>query len=384
MAQNIKYCKYCVLPSNRPNIFFDNKTECCSVCYRLKIEKKKINWKIRRKKFAKITNIIKKKKGFYDCVIPVSGGKDSTWQVIMALKYGLKPLCVSWKTPVRSRIGSRNLKNLISLGVHHIDFTINEKVEKYFTLKAYKKFGMPLIPMHMALHAIPLQIAIKFKIPLIIWGENSGIEYGSSNKKKISSEYMNSEWRKAYDNTNNTKAKDWLDKNLSLKDLSPYIMPSENEKKKIGVKEIFLGHYFKWTPENSYRVAKKNGFKESVKTRIGLYKFADIDDRFLLNVHHWLKWYKFGFTRLWDNYSIEIRNKKITRNQAKLKILKTGYKFPRNEIMSFCDYTNISVKEFLNIAEKFRNKKIWYKDKDGKWKIKNFLLKNWRWKKNET
>ena len=234
----IKYCKFCVLPNTRPNIYFNFKNNTCSVCNSLMNKKIKISWKSREIKFRKLIDIAKNKKRIYDCVIPVSGGKDSTWQVLTALKYGLRPLCVTWKTPARNKLGSSNLKNLISLGINHIDFSINEKIERYFTLKAFKNFGNPLIPMHMAIHAIPLQIATKMKIPLIIWGENSGIEYGGA-KSSLKGEYMNLAWRKVYGVIHGTTAKDWIDKNLSLNDLSPYFWSSENEKKKLGLKKFF-------------------------------------------------------------------------------------------------------------------------------------------------
>jgi len=169
----IKYCKFCVLPNTRPNISFNAKNNACSVCNSLKNKKQKINWKSREKQFRKIVNVTKNKNKIYDCVIPVSGGKDSTWQVLTALKYDLRPLCVTWKTPARNKIGEFNLKNLVNLGVNHIDFSISPNVEKYFTLKAFKRYANPLIPMHMALHSIPVQIAAKMKIPLVLWGENS-------------------------------------------------------------------------------------------------------------------------------------------------------------------------------------------------------------------
>ena len=323
--------------------------------------------------------MLKKKNKTYDCVIPVSGGKDSTWQVLTALKYGLRPICVTWKTPARNKIGSYNLKNLISLGVEHIDFSINEKVEKYFTFKAFKRFGNPLIPMHMAMHAIAIQTAVRMKIPLVLWGENTGFEYGGK-KESLKGEYMTNAWRKVYGVTHGTTSRNWVDKYLSLKALAPYSWPSENEKKKVGVKEVFLGYYLKWDPKKTYNISKKFGFKPAKKPKTGYYSYADIDDEFLITVHHWLKWYKYGFTRLWDNLSIEIRNKRLSRKKAIKIIKKNGNQIPIKEIIKFCDYTKISLKKFLIAAEKFRNKKIWFKDSDKKWKIKNFLIDRWKWK----
>ena len=111
----LNYCKKCILPSTRPNISYNLKTGLCSVCTQISKSHIKISWKKRKKEFEKIVKKVRAKNHLYDCIIPVSGGKDSTWQVINALKYKLKPLCVTWKTPSRSKIGSKNLKNLINL-----------------------------------------------------------------------------------------------------------------------------------------------------------------------------------------------------------------------------------------------------------------------------
>ena len=126
----LNYCKNCILPNSRPNLHI-NSEGICNACVSHS-KKNNVNWKIRHKNFLKIIKKIKSKNAKYDVLIPVSGGKDSTWQVITALKYKLKPLCVTWKTPARNNIGKKNLDNLINLGVDHIDFTINPKVEKIF------------------------------------------------------------------------------------------------------------------------------------------------------------------------------------------------------------------------------------------------------------
>lgn len=371
----LKYCKSCILPNSRPNLYI-NSDGICNACLSHS-KKKKVNWKIRNKNFLKIIKKIKSKKNKYDCLIPVSGGKDSTWQVITALKHKLKPLCVTWKTPARNQIGKQNLNNLINLGVDHIDFTINPKVEKIFVLKSFKKLGNPALPMHMALHSIPLQIAISMKIPLIIWGENSADEYGSVDKK-LEGAFLTNSWRKKFGVTNETKAIDWIDKDLSKKDLSPYILPSEKDKKKSKVMEVFLGYFFKWDPEKIYSIAKKYGFKSSNKIKTGLYNYADIDDEYFIPVHHWMKIYKFGFTRLYDNLSLEIRNKRITRDKALEIVKKEKHAIPINQIKKFCKYTEISLKQFFMITEKFRNKKIWSKKKN-KWQIKNFIIDDFKW-----
>ena len=370
----LKFCKNCILPNTRPNLKID-KDGVCDPC---KNKKTKINWKNGRNKFLKIVKKIKNKnKKNYDCLIPVSGGKDSTWQVLMALKYKMKPLCITWRSPARNEVGQKNLDNLIRLGVDHIDFSINPKIEKYFTLKTFKKFGNPLVAMHMALHALAVRIAIEKNIKLILWGENAADEYGG--KKSLKGKYMTNEWRKYFGVNNNTTIDHWFDKFLNYKNTFPYEIPSQKEINRNKIKEVFLGHFFKWDPKKVFNISKKFGFKKLKKPKTGIYNFADIDDEFLITIHHYMKWYKFGFSRIWDNLSIEIRNGRMTRQNAIKTIKKIGNKHPKYEIEKFCEYVGITKTQFFKICDNLRNKKIWFKHKN-KWKINNFLIKNWNWK----
>ena len=375
----IRYCSNCILPNTRPNIYF-NSVGICDGCESSKQKQETIDWSLREMTFSQLAEETKRKNRNYDCLIPVSGGKDSTWQVIKALEYNLNPLCVTWKTPARNSLGASNLENLIDLGVNHIDFTINPNVEKRFTLIAFKRFGIPLIPMHMAMHAISLQVAINYNIPLIIWGENSAFEYGGKDKN-LKGFQLNHSWLKNYGVTNGTTSKDWISDNLTEKDLAPYYWPSDKEQIASGIKAVFLGHYFEWDPIQTYKIAKSHGFKAGEKPKTGYYVFADIDDSFLITIHHWLKWYKFGFSRLWDNLSIEIRNERITRKEAIEIVIEVGEELPKDEIEGFCNYVGISEESFFEIAEKFRNHEIWKRDKENNWYINNYLIENWKWHK---
>ena len=143
----MKYCKLCVLPDSRPNLYILSDG-ICTACYSKK-NLKKINWNIRKTSFLKLVSNLKKKNNLYDCVVPVSGGKDSTWQIIEILKNNLKPLAFTYKPVLRTKIGQQNLDNLKKLGVDHIEFSISEKTEQKFLKKAFYKFGAVAIPMHM-------------------------------------------------------------------------------------------------------------------------------------------------------------------------------------------------------------------------------------------
>jgi N-acetyl sugar amidotransferase len=360
----MKFCKNCVLPDTRPNLYV-TKSGICSAC-NFHFKKTKVDWQNRKAQFDKIISNIKSKDYLYDCLIPVSGGKDSTWQVILALKHKLSPLTFTYKPVFRTEIGQKNLDNLKKLGVHHIDFSINEKVEKKFLKKSFVKFGSVAIPMHMAMWSISYNLAKKFKIPYIFWGENSSREYGGSTED-VKLKAVDENWIKKFGVNFNTTYLDWIDKQLTKKDLAPFVRDNIKSKNKFP-KSIFLGDYFSWDTKKTYKIAKKHGFKNlKNKIKTGIYDYADIDDD-LISIHHFLKIYKFGFSRVHDNLSLEIRNGRITRDKAIKIVKKKAYKIPHEDIKKFCNFINISKKKFFSICEKFRNKKIWVK-KNDKWKL---------------
>lgn len=370
----MKYCIRCVLPDSRPNLVLD--ASCiCNACRAFET-RAKINWEERERAFRAVVEHARSRSRGYDCIIPVSGGKDSTWQVVICLEYGLNPLAVTWKTPARTEIGRRNLENLVRLGVDHIDYQINPKVERVFMVKAFERYGSTAIPMHMALFSIPLNLAVRYDIPLVVWGENSAFEYGGDEDAQNGFR-LDARWLKTYGVMHGTTAKDWVGPELSEKALTAYFGPEPDVMEAKGILAVFLGYYFPWDPEKSFRVAHAHGFQPSDRPRTGYWNYADIDDDFIA-IHHWLKWYKFGFTRLFDNLSIEIRHGRMTRERAIEIIREVGAPIPIEDIEKFCAFSGLSVKRFFEIAECFRNLKIW-KRENGVWKIPGFLIPDWKW-----
>lgn len=371
----MRYCTRCVIPDTRPHIVLDDGGV-CNAC-RSYGTRAGIDWAARRKAFLNVVAAAKARSIGYDCVIPVSGGKDSTWQVITCLEHGLRPLAVTWKTPGRSELGAANLRNLINLGVDHIDYQVSPKVEKRFMYRTLVEVGSTAVPMHMALFNIPLTIAVRFRIPLVVWGENSAFEYGSEHKAHVGKR-LDSDWLRTYGVTHGTTARDWVSEELTELDLTPYFGPSEEELDAASVSAIFLGYYLPWDPETSLEAAKANGFRvreEGPKT--GLWNYADIDDDFI-SVHHFLKWYKFGFTRLFDNLSVEIRSGRITRSEAVAAIRAAGDQTPHDDIAALCAFVDISVAHFYEVIEKFRNLDVWSRVCD-RWIIEDFLIDDWEW-----
>lgn len=363
------------MPNTRPGVEL-NENGICIPCVTHN-QRPKIDWSSRLKNFEIIVDRAKAHPSPYDCLIPVSGGKDSTWQVVKCLEYGLNPLCFTQKVPLRTELGQKNLDNLISLGADHIEYMVNPEVEKKFVRKAFIKYGSAGLPMHMAMYRMTLNLACKFNIPYVIWGENSSIEYGSSDKD-ISTYKMDSKWLKKYGVSHGTEPQDWISDDLSLKELTPYFGPSDEDLDAQKIEAIFLGSYFQWDTMTSFKVAKKNGFTESLDgPKIGYYNFADLDDD-IISIHHMLKWYKFGFTRAFDNLCIEIRNNRMTRREAIKKLIALGKQFPLQDIENFCNFIEMPRNEFWDTLENFRNLDIWHLD-EGKWKIEDFLIEDWSW-----
>ncbi len=371
----MKYCKKCILPNTRPGIVL-NKSGICSGCEGHHIKDNRINWKKKKRELKIIFNQAKRKSSTYDCIVPVSGGKDSWYQIIVAKEYGLNVLALTWKTPARTIIGQENLNNMLTkLNVDHIDYSFAKNTEKKFMKASFEKLGSPGLPMHLAIFSMCSRMCVLLKIPLIIWGENSQLEYGGSKKDQLHTD-LDDKWLSKHGCMEGTIGQDWIGyEGLKKEDLAGYMLA---KKESFTPKSIFLGSFIKWNSFEILKKVKKYGFKfDSKKGKVGAWNFADIDCNFI-SLHHFLKWYKFGISRSFDNLSVQIRYGMISRNMALKKISKLGHIIPHEDIKLFCKFVNKPTSWFWKTCEKFRNNEIWYKDKK-KWKIKNFIVPNWKW-----
>ncbi len=371
----MRYCSACITPGTRPSIILD-ANGVCNACA-AHASKKNIRWEAREDAFRDVVQHARSRSRGYDCLIPVSGGKDSTWQVVTCLEHGLNPLAVTRKSPARTEIGARNLANLVSLGVDHIDYQVNPNVERRFLYESLVRFGSTAIPMHLALFNIPLTLAVRLDIPLVVWGENSAFEYGGTEEERRGFR-LDSRWLRKFGVTHGTTAEDWVSDTLTRTQMTPYFGPTDAEMDSSGVLAVFLGYYFPWDPETSLSVARASGFSaRDDGPRTGYYDYADIDDDFI-SIHHYLKWYKFGITRSFDNLSIEIRNGRLSREEAIAWLRTRGDETPFEDIDTFNQFLGITRDHFFQVAESFRNHDIWT-NRNGRWTIDGFLIPDWTW-----
>lgn len=371
----MQYCRKCILPDTRPGLTID-ENGVCSACHGHEDKETGIDWHARAKAFEEIVDGAKARSSGYDCIVPVSGGKDSWYQIIKAQEYGLKVLGVTWRTPARTKIGQDNVDNMIKcLGIDHIDFTIDPDVERRFMKAAYERLGATGLPMHMALFAIPIRLAVQLRIPLIVWGENPQLEYGGNEAERLATT-LDAEWLSKHGCLQSTNAGDWVgQEGLTESDLVAYNLPETPD---FEVKSVFLGSFFKWNSFENTKIAEDHGFvfaKGDLKT--GSWEFADIDCDFI-SLHHFIKWYKFGITRSFDNLSVQIRYGMISRDEAVETIRQQGLQVPEQDIRKFCEFQGLPESWFWDIAESFRNQEIW-QFQDGCWVIPGFLIDDWDW-----
>jgi N-acetyl sugar amidotransferase len=314
---NIRYCKKCLFPETKPDLFFD-KDGICSACKAAEEKNDGIDWHQRELEFQKIVDHYRLPKGQkgYDCLIPVSGGKDSTYQAyFMKEVCGLNPLCVCFETTAVTELGQRNLDNLSKMGMDVIHFKKNYEVYKKMVVESFKRVGDEMWPNHIGIFTIPVMFAVKFNIPLIVWGENSQQEYGGPNLDSVKNRILNRKWLEEFGGLLGNRIQDMIGVNgITEKELSPYFYPSDEEIERVGVTGIFLGSYFFWDARGQLEIVQKHGFsvKEDGPTEGTYTNYENIDEK-LVSLHDYLKYVKYGFGRATDHVCIDIRNGRISR-----------------------------------------------------------------------
>jgi N-acetyl sugar amidotransferase len=370
----VRYCKRCLFPETKPDLGIDAEGV-CDACRSAEI-KHEIDWDARGEELRDILERYSSKDGTrYDCVVPVSGGKDSTYQVMKILELGYRPLTVTWSACSYTDIGRQNIESMQQLGVDHIQFTPNPKVYRAIFAEAFRRVGDGCWPCHVGIFSYPIRVAVNYKVPLLIYGENPQFEYGGP-ASRAQNPIIDRQWLEEFGGLLGNRIEDMLGvEGITESDLIPYRYPTDEELADVGVTAIFLGYYQRWDARKQLEEVLKSGFKvntsvsdfaDGVPHQEGTFtNYENLDGKFV-GVHDYLKFLKFGFGRATDHASIDIRNERISRDEAKDLVRKYEGKVPRRYLEEYLEFVGMTEDEFYETLDAFTNKAIFRTDEYGR------------------
>lgn len=359
----MKVCKECLMLETRPRITFTEEGK-CNACEWKAIKNTQINWEKRYKEIVDLCDEIRGKNK-YDCIIPVSGGKDSTY-VAHKMKHelNLNVLTVTITPPLETTLIQENLKNFLSHGYDNIKITPNPLISQKINKKGFIEQGRPLLSWTTCLNTAMLQIATSMNIPLIMFGEEGESEYGGSTKLRYTPFYNVEDSIDLYTYGNNPAE---YAKEFSSNELLLWSYPSEEVLSKFKINVAHWSYFENWDPYKHYVFARDNyGLKTKENRSTGTYNnFAQLDTP-LYELHTYMMYLKFGFGRCLQDVCIDIRANRITREEGLELVKKYDGEFSENIIELFLDYYKMSRTEFDEVLDRHANKDLFEK-KDGVW-----------------
>ena len=367
----MRYCKRCLQPDTRPGIVFDDE----QICYACRYEESKatIDWDARKKEliaFAEEAKAESKKRGnVYDCVIGVSGGKDSLFQAVYAKEeLGLNPMLVNCMPDEITEIGRHNLDNLNNLGFDIFSIRPNPVVAKRLARKTFYERGNIIASSEYGLWASSYIMADKFNIPLIIQGENAALTLGTAKNQETTGNAFSVVQLETLRAQSVDSMVDEAN-GIYAKDLFTYKMPDVSEMEKKGIRAVFLQYYAKeWSQVYNADFAVARGLlgRQDDLHDLGRYRRYTALDCDLQIVNQTIKYLKFGFGYATDEICYDIREGRFTREQGKWYVKEYDGLCGQYYIDKACRYLGITVEEFWRVVDQYVNKDLFEK-KDGKW-----------------
>lgn len=381
----MEYCARCLYPLNaKPTIIFDEDTGICSGCnYHASRTDKfaNIDWAAREQIFAKICDEAKKmakeRGNAHDCIIPISGGKDSYYQVwLLKEKYGMNPLLVTFNHCFNTPIGNWNLMNLLhKSGCDHIRYSVSVDSARKLSRYMLEKVGDITWHYHAGIRTLPFRIAVEKNIPLIVWGEHGFAELTGIVTLEDFVEFT--KWTRKEHDMRGIEAHELIGKGgIEYHDIAPYIFPTDAQIEVVNVRGIYLSNFFPWNAKAQGELMMKEwGFSPIAYRRERTFNlYSKIEDH-ANDVHDYLKYLKFGYGRATDDASMEIRHGRLTRDQG-LVLVKEYDATEPSTLEMYCDFMGITKAQFYQFIEPMRDKNIWQKNKNDEWEVKDSVFLN--------
>lgn len=364
----MKFCTKCIMPDTRPGITFNEKGVCIA-CQNHE-RKKAVNWDSRMEELKALCNKYRRTEpGKYDCIIAVSGGKDSHYQVhVMKELMGMNPLLITVEDFfTMTEAGKHNVKNISeAFGCNLIAFKPNRRAGKIISRYMFEKYGRPLWYVDRLLYTVPLYYAAALNIPLLVYGENVSYEYGGVDDKETYSA------REQVFNgvAPGVELQELVDAGVSMDELVYLEAPSREVLDRLD--PIYLSYFVEWNGIKNYEFAKRRGFKDLThewdRTN-HIENFNQIDSHgYLLNA--WMKYPKYGHAYATDYAARWVRYGLLTREEAVKLAEERDHNVDPKIVEDFCSFTGMTIQEFYEALDKLYNKDIFEKNSWGQWRLK--------------
>jgi N-acetyl sugar amidotransferase len=370
----VRYCTRCVEPNTRPGAEFDEEGVCRPCRYADQVVE--IDWDARRQELQEIVTWARANgSSGYDCVIGVSGGKDSMRQAFFVRdELNLKPLlvCCSYPPEQVAERGSDNLKNLAEQGFDVHLVSPAPQNWKNMMRMGFMEFGQWTRSTELTLYSTMPRAAIAFQIPLIFLGENPALTFGA----KAGSLNGSANDLHQYDTLNGARLDPWLERGVRRSKLYWYNFPNERDIKRAGLRMVYLGYYmsdFNDTENGRFAVdhgmIPRTGADADPAETGSLNPFESVDEDFV-HVNQFLKYLKLGFGKITQQASVKVRQGELTRDDALELVRQYDGRCSDSLINHFCRYLEIDQEEFWKIAENVRNHDLWQMNNHGEWELR--------------
>lgn len=390
LPAQVRFCSRCVISNQRPNsvVEFANTGRSpkpttniddegvCSAC-RFAEAKKQIDWERREHELRTLCDHFRSRNGSYDCVVPGSGGKDSTFTShILKYKYGMSPLTVTWAPHKYTEIGSQNFQAWLHSGFDNLLHTPNGAVHRLLTRLAFENLCHPFQPFIIGQRITGPRFAALLRIPLVFYGEHAA-EYGD-NVKEAGRPVMETHFFTGEQDPDRlilggvSSRKLILDYGVRPADLNPYMPLDPNILNNFPIEVHHLSYYMNWDPQENYYYAAENcGFRANSERTQGTYsKYSSIDDR-MDPLHYFTTYIKFGLGRASYDAAQEVRTGKITREEAVSLVHRYDHEFPNKYFHEMLEYMDIEETKFWDIIDQARSPHLWGRTESGEWVLRH-------------
>lgn len=348
-AEKMIRCQRCAIPMTRPDTHFEEGV--CSACHSAE-RRSRASWDKRRDDLMRLL-----KRHDMKCIVPSSGGKDSTWQVLTLLEMGADVTVVTASTCYLTEIGRHNIDNLARFA-RTFEVTPNRKVRAKLNRIGLEMVGDISWPEHASIFSTPFRMACALKIPLLIYGENPQAHYGGPPSSEEARQ-MTRRWTSEFGGFLGLRPSDLVGmEDITERDMQDYQLPPQEEMDALGVEAHFIGQYIQWDSHENARVSRMNGMKWKLPAPYCWWDFENQDNA-MTGIHDYFGFLKYGYGRLAAQVSVDVRQKRMTRERAMDLIYHRDGLFPDRymdvPIAHVLHRMGMSSKEFIDICNRFMN-----------------------------